>query len=268
MPYHRRKKGTRSRAPADAPTTWDHVAPWYLGWAGRGSRHHHALAIPAMLELLQLRRGEQLLDIGSGAGALAREVARIGAGYTGVDVSPAMLRHARREFGEYGRFLQADARRLQAHSELGPSRFDAVSFVFSVQDMNPLDEVIDSAAWALRPGGRLAIFMTHPCFRVPRQSGWEWDARRRLHFRRVDRYLGEFSVSMQPPTARAEGRALSTRSFHRPLEAYVSALATHGLVIDRLREYAPRVVDQRERGGIDREIPGFIAIRGRKERRA
>jgi ubiquinone/menaquinone biosynthesis C-methylase UbiE len=272
MPHHRRKKGTRSRAPT-APTSWEHVASWYLGWAGRGSRHHRAVAIPVVLELLELRPGEHLLDIGSGAGTLARAVARAGAHYVGVDVSTTMLRHARRHHGECGRFLRADARRLSDSPEVAPASADAVSFVFSIQDMNPLDDVIRSAAWALRPGGRLVIFMTHPCFRVPRQSGWEWDERRRLHFRRVDRYLGHFSVPMHPPGARVIGRALATRSFHRPLEAYVSALAAHGISIDRLRELPPPA-EASDRPGAPRatkepsgnsDIPAFVAMRGRKE---
>jgi hypothetical protein len=54
-----------------------------------------------------------------------------------------------------------------------------------------------SAAWLLRPRGRLAILMTHPCFRVPRQSGWRWDASRRLQYRRVDRYLTKLDVPIK-----------------------------------------------------------------------
>src|SRR5262245_34296944 len=86
--------------------------------------------------------------------------------------------------------------------------------------------------WALRSGGRLVILMTHPCFRVPRQSGWGWDEERKLRFRRVDRYLTPLAVPLKPY---AGGRG-ATRSYHRPLEAYVSGLANRGLLIDRLLE--------------------------------
>ena len=41
--------------------------------------------------------------------------------------------------------------------------------------VDPLEPALASAAWALRPGGRLALLLTHPCFRIPRQSGWGWD---------------------------------------------------------------------------------------------
>ena len=64
-----------------------------------------------------------------------------------------------------------------------------MSFLLSVQDMDPLEAVIGEAARALRPGGRLVLFMVHPCFRVPRQSGWGYDPARKLPVRRIDRYL-------------------------------------------------------------------------------
>ncbi len=48
--------------------------------------------------------------------------------------------------------------------------------MLSIQDMDPLSDVLESAAWAPNLDGRVVILMTHPCFRVPRQSGWGWDA--------------------------------------------------------------------------------------------
>ena len=41
-------------------TTWDPVAAWYYGWVGAtGSKHHRRLAIPALLELLDLGRASR-----------------------------------------------------------------------------------------------------------------------------------------------------------------------------------------------------------------
>jgi hypothetical protein len=52
----------RSR-PAD--TSWDRVAGWYDGWVGsRCSQYHRALAIPAVLDLLDPDPDESILDIG------------------------------------------------------------------------------------------------------------------------------------------------------------------------------------------------------------
>jgi hypothetical protein len=47
------------------PSGWDDVANWYDGWVGEsGSDHHRKLAIPALLDLLDLEPRMNLLDIG------------------------------------------------------------------------------------------------------------------------------------------------------------------------------------------------------------
>lgn len=247
--------------------SWDPVADWYTGWVGaEGSEHHRRLALPALLELLAPAAGEHVLDVGCGPGVLAPHVAAAGARYTGVDASPRLLDFARRHHGARGAFHLGDATRLGEIPALRGAAFDAVAFLLSIQDIDPLDEALAGAAWALRRGGRAVLLMTHPCFRVPRQSGWGWDAGRRLRFRRVDRYLTPLEVPMKPYGA---GRRGATRSYHRPLEAYVNGLAAHGLLADRVREIAGRADAaagpraRAERMAV-REIPLFLALRAVK----
>src|SRR5262249_44835808 len=140
------KRSPRSRA----ATNWDPVADWYIGWVGEaGSEHHRRLAIPAVLELLAPAAGEHILEIGAGPGGLAPPVARAGAPYTGVDAGPRLLAFARRHHGACGRFVQGDATRLDALPEVRAGFFDSVVFMLSIQDMDPLDAVLRSAAWAL-----------------------------------------------------------------------------------------------------------------------
>ncbi|HZD11188.1 MAG TPA: class I SAM-dependent methyltransferase [Candidatus Binatia bacterium] len=226
----------RAAARHSATTGWDPLAKWYDGWVGAGgSIYHRQLAIPAMLELLELTRQERVLDIGCGQGVLAPHVAAAGAHYTGVDASAQMIRLARRRHKSDGRFLSGDARYLSRMPELQSASFDAVAFMLSIQDMDPLYAVVDSAAWALTAGGRLAMLTTHPCFRVPRQSGWGYDPDRRLCYRRVDSYLSGLAVPMKAYRD-VDGAPCQTRTFHRPLQEYVQALTVQGLVIDRLIE--------------------------------
>ena len=256
----------RSRR-AHAPTSWDPVAEWYVGWVGAsGSEHHRKLAIPAVLELLQPAPGEQILDVGAGPGMLAPVIARAGAHYTGVDASPRLLAFARRHHGNYGRFLEGNATRLAKLPDLHAGSFDAAVFLFSIQDMDPLDAVLASVAWALRPGGRVVLLMTHPCFRVPRQSGWGWDERRKLTYRRVDRYLTPLAVPMKTYGGPQPG---ATRSFHRPLQMYVNSLAAHKLLIDAIQELPAAHVSAERRTPADtlasEEIPLLLAIRACKE---
>jgi SAM-dependent methyltransferase len=256
----------RIRRPAQpASRSWDPVAGWYAGWAGKeGSEHHRRLAIPAVLELLEPAPGDRILDVGCGPGALAPHVARTGARYTGIDASRKLLAIARRHHGAHGEFELADATRLAGCSALGAGTFDAVVFLLSIQDIDPLDRAIDSAAWALRSGGRIVMLMTHPCFRVPRQSGWGWDPKRKLQYRRIDRYLTPLSVPMKRYGC---GRQGATRSYHRPLMEYVNGLAGAGIVVNRLLELptyraGSTIGTGRAVQSADCEIPLFLGMRG------
>jgi SAM-dependent methyltransferase len=213
-----------------ASRSWDAVADWYAGWAGPdGSRHHKALAIPLALDLLDLHPGEALVDLGCGHGVMAGPVRRAGVRFTGIDLSPRLIETARRNH-QGSTFHVADVTRLKSSPRLAPSTFDAALFLLSIQDIDPLEAAIESAAWLLRPGGRLVLVMLHPCFRIPRQSGWGWDEARDLKYRRLDRYLTPLAVPMQPY------RGGTTRSYHRPLSAYVEALGRANFAVTAMRE--------------------------------
>jgi len=247
--------------PKRDPSGWNALAHWYDGWVGEdGSDHHRHLAIPATLDLLQLKRGETLLDVGSGQGVFAPYAARAGAAYTGVEVSPALLGLARQRHKTHGRFVQGDARQLPRL--LPARRFDAVVFLLSIQDMNPLDDVLRAAAAMLDDGGRLVILMTHPCFRIPRQSGWGHDADRDLRFRRIDRYLQPLKVPMK---AYGPNRSGVSVSFHRPLSHYVNGLAACGLLVDALDEITShKAGTSKAEQRANAEIPLFVGLRARK----
>jgi ubiquinone/menaquinone biosynthesis C-methylase UbiE len=244
------------------------VAHWYDGWVGEaGSEFHREVAVPALLDLLQPQAGEQILDIGCGQGVLAPSIMRAGAQYTGVDASPRLLGIARRRHGKQGRFLLGDARSLASVKELGPEQFDGVAFLLSIQDMDPLDAVLKSVAWALKPSGRVAMLLTHPAFRVPRQSGWGWDEGRKLHYRRVDRYLTPLAVPMK--SLPGESGKMATRSFHRPLGDYINGLSGAGLLVERMMEipsHRANAPPERTKAA-DRarqEIPLFVGLRAVK----
>jgi SAM-dependent methyltransferase len=251
--------------PKRSPQGWEPLAYWYDSWMGAdGGEHHRRLAIPAVLDLLDLQPNERLLDIGAGQGVLAAHVARSGAYYTGVEISPHLLAFARQRHGGQGRFLQGDARRLRDVAAFSAGQFDAAVFLLSIQDMNPLDAVLESAAWALRDGGRLVILMTHPCFRVPRQSSWERDSSRDLTYRRVDRYLTPLAVPIKSYGKKRSGVSVS---FHRPLSHYVNGMAACGLLVDELQEittYEIRAAKAEQRA--NDEIPLFVGLRARKLR--
>ncbi len=248
-----------------AETSWERVATWYDGWVGdHGSAYHRHLAIPAVLDLLQPELGEEILDVGGGQGVLAPYLVEAGARPTIVDASAKLIAAAKRRHRSLDgtRFLVGDARRLPAVAGLEAASFDGASFLLSIQDMDPLDDVVRGVDWALRPRSRVVLLMTHPAFRQPRHSGWGFDEGRKLTYRRIDAYLGEMAVPMK-----SLGGGLPTRSFHRPISAYVNALADAGFATDAMLELPdlpPDVRPGRATRGDARaatEIPIFLGLR-------
>lgn len=252
----------RKSTPPSATSSWDPVANWYSRWVGEdGSQYHRRLAIPAVLELLDPKPHETIVDIGCGSGVLAGALPST-VRYVGIDASPRLLDTARRRYS--GRaFLQADATRLPDSDQLRPKIADAAVFLLSIQDMDPLSAVLTGASWLLKRGGRLVILMFHPCFRIPRQSGWGWDEGRALQYRRVDSYMTHRAVPVRPI---ARGKPGSIKAYHRPLEAYINGLAGCGLTLTRLTEVPayPGIVRKgpkaKAENRANEEIPLFLGL--------
>ena len=216
------------------------------------------------MDLLVPQPGEEILDVGGGQGVLAPYLVDAGATATVVDASGKLIDAAKRRHRSLrgARFLLGDARRMRAVAGLEAASFDAATFMLSIQDMDGLDEVVRGVDWALKPEARVVLLMTHPAFRQPRHSGWGFDEGRKLTYRRIDAYLGEMAVPMK-----SLGGGLPTRSFHRPISAYVNAFAEAGFAIDAMLE-VPDLPPDRRPGRAGRgdarangEIPIFLGLR-------
>ena len=125
----------------------------------------------------------------------------------------------------------------------------------------PVADITDVYAFPSpdRPG-RLVMVMTHPAFRIPRQSGWGFDENRKLTYRRIDRYLTPLSVPRKP----YPGQTGVSISFHRPISAYINGLAGYGLVTDALHEIPSYKAEGETENPAEKEIPLFMSLRARK----
>ncbi len=74
---------------------WDTNAAHWDERMGEGNTFHLQLVEPGMLELLELRRGERVLEIACGNGQFARKLASLGAHVLATDFSPNMIERAR-----------------------------------------------------------------------------------------------------------------------------------------------------------------------------
>jgi arsenite methyltransferase len=114
-----------------------------------------------VLQALALREAERVLDVGSGPGLLARDMAlTVGAGgrICGIDISPDMLAMSRRRCGgcAWVEFERADAVRLPyANGE-----FDAAVSTQVYEYVADLPAALAELHRVLRPGGRAVVLDT------------------------------------------------------------------------------------------------------------
>jgi len=122
-------------------------------WNARCYREHTGfvseLGLP-VVDLLEPRPGEKILDVGCGDGMLTARLAALGCDVLGIDSSPDMVAAARRR-GLKARVLDASdlagARGLHG-------RFDAVFSNAALHWMHPMGTVAMGIARSLKPAGR------------------------------------------------------------------------------------------------------------------
>ena len=117
--------------------------------ASYDSRHHYVTDYgSSLVQVLSPAAGERILDLGCGTGHLTHEMAASGARVLGIDSSPEMIAHARRNYPEIA-FELAGAAEFRAETP-----FDAVFSNAALHWMKPPEDVVRAIAGALRPGGR------------------------------------------------------------------------------------------------------------------
>jgi SAM-dependent methyltransferase len=110
----------------------------------------------AVVELLDPRPGERILDLGCGDGVLTAKLAAMGCSVVGVDGSRAQI--------EAARGLKLDARVMDGEGLSFDSEFDAVFSNAALHWMRNPEAVISGVWRALRPNGRfVAEFGGHGC---------------------------------------------------------------------------------------------------------
>lgn len=105
-----------------------------------------------LVRLAGVRRGEHALDLASGTGDIAFELARHGARVVGVDITLRMIQLARRRRHPHAvRFLQGDMMALPFPDD----SFDLVTTGYGLRNAPSLEPAIREIRRVLRPGGRL-----------------------------------------------------------------------------------------------------------------
>ncbi len=246
---------------SEPKTSWGRHAKWYKGVVEEKGSYQKEVILPGVLRLLDLKRGEPVLDLACGEGFFSREFYKTGANVLGVDAGVGLIALAKKSSPQDIIYRVADAERLDF---LNSGGFDAVAVILALQNMENIATVLKEAKRILKKGGRLVIVLNHPVLRIPKFTGWGWDEGQSLQYRKINRYMSELKlpISMHPGDKPEE----RTWSFHRPLQSYFKALKSAGFSVEDLEEWTSHKKSQRgpkaKAEDLAREeFPLFMAIK-------
>jgi SAM-dependent methyltransferase len=247
-------KRTRSGR-IDLGRAWEKNARDSIAWARKPDHdsywHFHR---DLFLELVP-PPGRRTLDLGCGEGRLSRDLRRLGHEVVGIDASPTMVAAARDAAPEIDVTL-ADAAALP----FDDGSFDCVVAFVSLQDVDDFEGAIAESARVLEHGGRLCLAIVHPLNSAGQFEGEEIDSPFVISGSYLDR-------SHYSDNVVRGGLEITFASEHRPLEAYIDALAGAGLLVERLREPPlPEHGVTAPRSRRWQRVPIFLHVRALKPR--
>ena len=127
-----------------------------MAWNADLYKEKHAFVFQfgnSLLEWLDPKEGEEILDLGCGTGELTAQLATTGAKVTGLDGAASMIASAKQHFPAVN-FVVADATSFKL-----PVKFDAVFSNATLHWIRQKEKVLDRIYHHLKPGGRLVLEM-------------------------------------------------------------------------------------------------------------
>jgi len=249
-------------------TSWGNVSSWYDDLLKDPDTYQKKVILPNLLRILDIKKGERILDLGCGQGFFSEEFAKLGGNVFGIDISPELIKIAK---ARNTKNVAYDVSAGDTNLSFKDGFFDKSVIVLALQNIKDVNKVFEEMKRVLNEKGSLAIVLNHPSFRVPQASDWMFDEGKKMQGRVVYEYLSEKKVEiiMNPGFAAKKEKAVKTYSFHRSLQLYFKLLSKNGFAVTRLEEW----ISHKESGTGPRktaedkarkEIPLFMMIETKK----
>jgi SAM-dependent methyltransferase len=219
---------------------WDANARWWDDRIGDGNDFQTLLIEPATERLLNIQKGDVILDAACGAGRFARRMAEMGATIVAFDYSGEFVARARERTPNDAsiQYQSLDAADPAALMTLGAARFDKATCTMALMDMPEIGPLFATLPRLLKPGGSFVFSVLHPCFHsaaIQRFAELHEEEPGRHVVRagvKVSSYLSSFARKSEGIIGQPEPQWL----FHRSLSALLQYGFDAGFRVDGLEE--------------------------------
>jgi ubiquinone/menaquinone biosynthesis C-methylase UbiE len=235
-PFNSETDSKQSRkALGNQETSWGSVANWYQKMVEDKDSYQNKVILPKLLRLLDIKKGETILDLGCGVGYFCEQYHINNAKVIGVDIGVELIEVAQKSTNSEIIYHVNTAEKLPF---LANSSIDKITIVLALQNIKWADKVITEASRVLKKNGKLFVVLNHPYFRIPKYSSWEWSPKDWVQFRKIEKYLLPFESEIDmKPGEKDKSKKQVTMSFHRPLEFYIQSGMKQGLVLENMEEW-------------------------------
>ncbi len=226
-----------------ANATWgDHNAQhWDATLGANGDEMRLFVTDQAVMRMLGSVSGLDVLDLGCGNGYFCRKLSSLGARVTGADLSDQMILVAtahERDSPLGVRYVTGSATDAGI---FGPASFDRIVSSYMLHDLSEYIKVLTASFGWLRPGGKMVLLITHPCFSCGPRTWYspvpDSPRAEEAAFFGIDNYLRTDSYLMQGWDGFSP-----VPYFHRPLREYWRAFHAVGFDVQDFDE--PSVNEQ------------------------
>jgi 2-polyprenyl-3-methyl-5-hydroxy-6-metoxy-1,4-benzoquinol methylase len=211
---------------------WEKLSHWWDKEIGEGDLFHRLLVFPTMLEFINPKQGDEILDIACGNGALTRRLFAHDANVLGIDVSETFIKQARARSVKKIKYKQLDATSSEKlHGLAKQQLFNKAVCSMALHDLPVIIPLIQALPSLLNPDGCFVFSIPHPCFnmgdmQLELMSGHPKISR--------SHYIKPEHIEMKSKP----NQPINQHCFHRSLTDIFQALFSVGMVLDALKEPA------------------------------
>jgi len=267
-------------------TSWGKEADWYDDYLHDDDSYQKQIIMPNLLRIINPTPGKKILDLACGQGLFSEAILEKGANVTGVDISEELINIAKNRLkniiSKDDSFIVSPADKILS-AGIKEATCDSAICVLAAQNIKEFDVAVKETSKVLKPKGKFVLVLNHPCFRIPKNSDWHFDAEGggpegdpsyiMTNGRKAGRYgrviysymsEGEIKIDMHPGEQDRRKKSYTT-SFHRSMQIYSKWLANAGFAILRIEEWVShKKSNPGSRESADKrakkEIPLFMCI--------